>query len=352
MRARIPLLCVAVLSAAMVAGCQRPPSDSLQPPDAAERLAGDLLVAEYGCAACHEAPAGMPAYAATPIAPMLANVGSRLRASGMRAFLSDPHAMRPGTRMPDLAGRLPSGGLDALTAFLAGMREGEGASPAPTGLDLVAIERGRQAYHELGCVACHAPFEDADTLERPLWDFDDLSGASSVDAVAEDDGPPPDRLALRKVARLYTFDGLVDFLADPLAVRPDGRMPDLDLSTREATDLAAYLWFEDAFDTGEVALDWREGIRWERFDGGFAHGELDALYEHLGDYEPAESGVTGDVGGLPPNPEEHFAFRMRGFVDVPETGVWIFSTESDDGSWLFVDGRMVVDLSEVLACRG
>ena len=34
---------------------------------------------------------------------------------------------------------------------------------------------------------------------------------------------------------------------------------------------------------------------------------------------------------------------FEGFVSVPTTGLWIFSTESDDGSRVYIDGRLVVD---------
>jgi hypothetical protein len=36
------------------------------------------------------------------------------------------------------------------------------------------------------------------------------------------------------------------------------------------------------------------------------------------------------------------AARFEGWLDVPQTGVWNLSTESDDGSRLFVDGQLVV----------
>lgn len=40
--------------------------------------------------------------------------------------------------------------------------------------------------------------------------------------------------------------------------------------------------------------------------------------------------------------EDHFAFIFSGYIDVPETGIYEFSTKSDDGSVLFVGGKPVV----------
>jgi hypothetical protein len=38
-----------------------------------------------------------------------------------------------------------------------------------------------------------------------------------------------------------------------------------------------------------------------------------------------------------------YAYRFRGFIEIPATGTWTFTTDSDDGSKLFIDGALVVD---------
>lgn len=38
-----------------------------------------------------------------------------------------------------------------------------------------------------------------------------------------------------------------------------------------------------------------------------------------------------------------YAYRFRGSIDIPATGTWIFSTVSDEGSKLFINGGLVVD---------
>lgn len=38
-----------------------------------------------------------------------------------------------------------------------------------------------------------------------------------------------------------------------------------------------------------------------------------------------------------------YAYRFRGFIEIPANGSWTFTTDSDDGSKLFIDGILVVD---------
>ena len=43
-------------------------------------------------------------------------------------------------------------------------------------------------------------------------------------------------------------------------------------------------------------------------------------------------GVKGNIGLI-----------IRGYIDIPADGVYTFALMSDDGSWLKIDGNMVVD---------
>ncbi len=40
---------------------------------------------------------------------------------------------------------------------------------------------------------------------------------------------------------------------------------------------------------------------------------------------------------------DYYGFSFDGFIDIPTDGVYVFSTESDDGSELFIDDRLVVE---------
>src|SRR6185503_15172333 len=82
-------------------------------------------------------------------------------------------ALGAGPRMPDcLAGlgkKESAAARKELLQFLVSC--GGPLAPSKGTSDALTVERGRQLYHSVGCVACHAPFEHADTLAKPLWEF-------------------------------------------------------------------------------------------------------------------------------------------------------------------------------------
>jgi len=41
--------------------------------------------------------------------------------------------------------------------------------------------------------------------------------------------------------------------------------------------------------------------------------------------------------------QDYFSVAWEGFVDIPKEGNYIWSTRSDDGSWLYIDGKLVVN---------
>jgi hypothetical protein len=66
----------------------------------------------------------------------------------------------------------------------------------------------------------------------------------------------------------------------------------------------------------------------------------------LPDFDALEPFLTGSAPGFDRSArqrEDDYAFRFRGVLEVPTDGSWTFTTTSDDGSQLFVDGHLVVD---------
>lgn len=41
--------------------------------------------------------------------------------------------------------------------------------------------------------------------------------------------------------------------------------------------------------------------------------------------------------------DQHFAFELEGFIDIPEDNTYLFAISSDDGSFLYLDGEQVID---------
>ena len=68
---------------------------------------GRLLLGELGCVACHQASDAVAKYVTPKKAPVLDDVGSRVRLSFIKALLTNPQRAKPGTTMPDLLASLP-----------------------------------------------------------------------------------------------------------------------------------------------------------------------------------------------------------------------------------------------------
>lgn len=70
-------------------------------------------------------------------------------------------------------------------------------------------------------------------------------------------------------------------------------------------------------------------------------------WEQLPDFsqlEPVKEGYVYEIGLHPVHPREnYFGIAFRGKIAIKETGEYIFYTESDDGSKLYVNGEMIVE---------
>src|SRR5207237_6630570 len=95
--------------------------------------------------------------------PRLGEAGLRLTPQYLRAFLGDPFAAKPGTTMPDLLNGLKepakAEAVDCLVHLLVSLNNGA-ASNAVSANPIQNLQ-GRLLYHQVGCVACHAPQEAA-----------------------------------------------------------------------------------------------------------------------------------------------------------------------------------------------
>ena len=81
----------------------------------------------------------------------------------------------------------------------------------------------------------------------------------------------------------------------------------------------------------------RDGLNWQVFLGAF---------KTVNDFADATPDAEGDVAtvdlSMQPR-DENFGVRLTGFIDVPETGVWRFALDSDDGSTLRLHDDLVID---------
>jgi mono/diheme cytochrome c family protein len=265
--------------------------------------AGRLLLGELNCISCHKPDAAAAEHFSVKKAPLLADTGSRLRYEWVRDFITNPQKLKPGATMPQPT--LTPAEIDALSHFLMSLKR---ARPLESwGAHAM---KAKEIFNRVGCAACHNPLDGpAVPGSVPLPDFR-----------AKFAGPA----------------ALAQFLADPLSVRPSGRMPKLNLSQGEAITLAAHFVGLPRRDP-DAPADAAAGMSYEVFEGDFSKvPEFDAL-------KSVASGVSGRFDPRLAKKEEHFAIRFRGYVDVAEDGVYSFYTQSDDGSMLWIGTTLVVN---------
>ena len=181
-------------------------------------LNGLVLIQELNCLACHTSET-FPAIVRAKQAPRLKWSAAWLNPEWMERFIGAPHTVKPGTTMPQLLGHLDeatrSQTAQAITHFLVSQADNQFQTQA---IDSSAVPRGHELFNSVGCVACHSP-RNEQAVEQPSSNSQPLG----------------------ELASKYNISGLVQLLENPLVVRPSGHMPNMQLSHREATDMANFL---------------------------------------------------------------------------------------------------------------
>lgn len=188
---------------------------------------GRFLAEEHACAACHGGAKGLTSRQG----PDLSKVGARVHGEWLYRWLESPKKLRPGSVMPELFANDENGAVERYAATRYLMTLGGPLAETKPADDKERIERGRQTFMSVGCVACHGPVGQPPPMR-------------------EDDEEEPRPFVLHRQPRLYPFKGmggkttpekLTAFLLDPRAVNPNGRMPHMLLTQKEAEDLSQFL---------------------------------------------------------------------------------------------------------------
>ena len=268
---------------------------------------GQLLLGELNCSACHKPEADLEKWVLKKQAPVLDGVGGRVRASYLRAFLNDPHAVKPGTTMPNLLAALPAherkDNVEALVHFLASTGTLKDTRPMPK-----SVANGKKLFHQVGCAVCHGP---KDTK---------LKDEATV-------------LPLGEVSKKYSIVSLSSFLQDPHKIRPSGRMPGLHLTASEAQDIAHYLLSDLEVAGGGVNVN-------------YAYYELSSQPAKLPDFSKLKPAAAGQSFGFDLNYAKRLnnvAMKFDGFLVIENEGFYNFHVTSDDGSRLWLKDGLVVD---------
>lgn len=204
---------------------------------------GRELFIEYRCARCHQPAEGLHSSLERD-SPSLSGVGSRLRSDWLADWLMDPKAYRTQARMPRLR-HATAQTTTEMAAYLATLQEAlpteleleqsnapENSKVTPAPAEDVGL--GRQLFNQLHCIACH------DSPESTVTD--------------------PERISLKSLALKFKPGMLAAFLQKPEGHFSWTRMPNFNLSVREAADLAAYLNHQTPLTTNAPAAAGVEGI--------------------------------------------------------------------------------------------
>ncbi|HEX4644547.1 MAG TPA: c-type cytochrome, partial [Verrucomicrobiae bacterium] len=289
---------------------------------------GEITLGEMNCVACHEATPAVAGRLASRQSPRLGQNGARLSPKWIRDFLLNPQIEKLGTQMPDVLHALPAAekieAAESLTHYLVSLQPVETQTAGI--YDAALAFSGRDLYHEIGCVACHAPqeFPNSNSESSP-----DPRRNDELSQLAKTSAP------LGNLAKKFTVDSLIAFLRDPLKARPSGRMPAQRLTDIEARSIAIYLLRQQV--RPDAAPVKQPGVQFEFYNGHF---------DRLPQFDKLKPAVTGhaDKFTVSAGPQKNeMALRFHGLLTVPRAGDYTFWTASDDGSQLFIDNKVVVD---------
>ncbi len=239
------LLVSALISRTTLADTGDPALDGNHPLTQAQ--AGDVLIGELRCAACHGGIDQTRTHAKA--APDLLNAGARISPDYLKRFLASPSVFQPGTTMPDMMASLAEPErnkiAEALTHFLVAQSK---LTYQPSPPEQSNVAEGKSLFHSVGCVACHGPKEQLDDeflYKKPR------SVINEIDEEDEDEPKQDKAVAAKPVAinlshvpSKYSVNSLSEFLYQPLRVRSSGRMPDMKLTQDESQAIAGYLLAE------------------------------------------------------------------------------------------------------------
>ncbi len=282
---------------------------------------GELLLGELNCVSCHAAPDAVR-IAPRP-APDLSQAGTRITPQYLAAYLADPHAVKPGSAMPNVfhasEPAAKQGAVEFLTHYLVSL-----GGPMKTSTEegsQTQVEAGDKLFHTVGCVACHAPM-------------------TKTGKVIETKLPS---VPLGNLATKTTVDQLSKFLLEPHKVRPSGRMPQLGLTSDEAKSIAVYLLRDQLTnpatkDAPPMAV---AGLRYSYWEADVPNCKIETL-DALG--APKSTGRVKQINlKIPGVRNNNYAIKFSGQIDIEKDGKYTFHTESDDGSRVYINGKPVVD---------
>ncbi len=225
-------------------------------PQATKLQAGYERIVKYGCTGCHtiggEGSFGPDLTEERQVGPNLRHIASKVSKDWALKWIKNPHSFRPDTRMPrfyDLTNN--SGAKDhpkahaeiyAITHYLFAKSvpppefvdpQAKGADDvnAPPAQAATEVAKGKDLFFQKGCMACHSHKEYAPA-----------SFPESVRDLAKANyGPNLSEMALKFQSNAQGYKWLVNWIKAPEKYHPKSLMPNLQLSWKDAGDIASWI---------------------------------------------------------------------------------------------------------------
>lgn len=345
------ILCLGMLFFGLDHSLGQEQPSSLGRPVPIEHL-GKTLLSELNCVACHSASSQTKRSLNSKQAPFLGDRGVPLTPQFLREYLMQPHSVGQGRTMPDVLHKLSfderKSVVEGLIHFLISIQPK--IEEMPIAVDAFKLEKGRQLFHSIGCVACHSPQETIEELKTSEIQAPRFTGVLGDRFVGE-------AVPIGDLSRKTSVLALADFLKNPLASRPSGRMPSLNLSSSESLAIAMYLARGQAtalFDQDE-SLQKTRGLRYTYFEFGNNERLSTKGSEDFADHFPgnlsesarsslrvAASGMIDEITDEILKRPQQVGLIFSGYFTVKVAGEYTFFTTSDDGSRLYLGDELVV----------
>ncbi|PIF00903.1 MAG: hypothetical protein CR994_04455 [Maribacter sp.] len=124
------------------------------------------------------------------------------------------------------------------------------------------------------------------------------------------------------------------------------------LTLSGTTNLKVALYDKDGFQSAYFDKKYEKvrpsaAVKVKKAKKGLAYTYYEGNFTSVPDFTALSPVKSGTVLELDPDKigerQDHYAIRYRGYIKVPENGVYTFYLRSDDGSKLYLDGELVVD---------
>jgi mono/diheme cytochrome c family protein len=166
-----------------------------------------VLISEKRCASCHTPEQKLAMPELNMDSPSLKNAGGRFNEAWLAKWIANPKAMNPHSHMPRLTNAKEA---QDIAAFLASDVQEDLSTPLKGD-----TKNGASLFYDLGCISCHT------RADKHAYD--------------------PKRRSLNHLAAKFKPTALKQFLQAPEQNFHWTKMPNFNLSAKEATDLASYL---------------------------------------------------------------------------------------------------------------